>query len=82
MANAYGVPAFVAPFANVDDLQGLRTAARRAKLLGFRGQVAIHASQVSVIESVFALRKEQITQPSQKEPPNTPEQTLFTLASS
>lgn len=53
-AHAFALPAFESPFVNFRDEDGLRAYARRAKLLGFVGQFAIHPSQVAAIESVFA----------------------------
>jgi citrate lyase subunit beta/citryl-CoA lyase len=53
-AAAFALPAFESPFVNFRDDAGLRAYARRAKLLGFVGQFAIHPAQVAAIEAVFA----------------------------
>src|SRR6185295_11740866 len=43
------IPAIDAPFLKLDDMDGLRAAARRARALGFTSKLAIHPSHVPVI---------------------------------
>ncbi|MBI4500450.1 MAG: CoA ester lyase [Gemmatimonadetes bacterium] len=53
-AAAAHLPAIDAPYLQVNDLDGLRAAARRARALGFQAKFAIHPSQVPVIHEEFA----------------------------
>jgi citrate lyase subunit beta/citryl-CoA lyase len=53
-AAAAGIPAIDAPFLRLNDLDGLRIAARRARELGFRSKMVIHPSHVPVIHEVFS----------------------------
>lgn len=53
-AAAAGVPAIDAPLLHVDDPDRLRTAAQRARALGFHAKFAIHPSQVPLIHEAFA----------------------------
>ena len=53
-AAAAGVPAIDAPLLQLDDVDGLRTAALHARALGFQAKFAIHPSQISVIHEAFA----------------------------
>ena len=53
-ANAHHVPAYESPFVDFRNPDGLRRYARRARLLGFKGQFAIHPAQVAVLEESFA----------------------------
>jgi len=52
-AAAAGVDAIDAVFIDLDDAAGLRRDAERARALGFRGKMAVHPSQVPVINEVF-----------------------------
>jgi len=53
-ARAAGGLALEGPFANVDDMAGLRAEALVARADGFDGKVAIDVAQVAVINEVFA----------------------------
>ena len=53
-AAAAGVPAIDAPELRLNDEDRLRTAARRARSLGFKAKFAIHPSHVSIIHQEFA----------------------------
>jgi citrate lyase subunit beta/citryl-CoA lyase len=53
-AAAAEVAAIDAPFADVDDLEGLRAEALAARRDGFVAKLALHPSQVRVINQVFA----------------------------
>ena len=44
----------------LDDLEGVRTLARRAKALGYSGAVLIHPSHVAVASEVFAPTAEEV----------------------
>lgn len=53
-ARAAGVHALDTPYTRFRDPAGLRTEAKLAKSIGYKGKLAIHPAQVGVIESVFA----------------------------
>ena len=53
-AAAAHLPAIDAPYLQVNDLDRLRSAAGRARALGFKAKFAIHPSQVPVINGEFA----------------------------
>ena len=53
-ARAAGIDAIDAPYPGYRDLDGYRRAATHASLLGFDGKWAIHPSQVTVANEVFA----------------------------
>jgi len=53
-AASVGADAIDAIFANIKDLASLRQDAERARGFGFRGKMAIHPAQVSVINEVFS----------------------------
>ena len=55
-----GVALFDSPFFDLEDSDGLREEATRARRLGFGGKAAIHPSQVGVIHDVFAPSREEI----------------------
>lgn len=55
-----GIALIDTPFFDVDDIDGLRSEAIRARRLGFTAKAAIHPSQVGVIDDVFAPREEDI----------------------
>lgn len=48
-----GRPTIDVPFVNLDDADGLRDEARRARTLGFTGKAAIHPAQVATIMLAF-----------------------------
>lgn len=50
---AAGVHAMTGLWERIHDLEGLRTFAEQGRGLGFRGQIAIHPSHVSVINEVY-----------------------------
>jgi malyl-CoA/(S)-citramalyl-CoA lyase len=50
---AYGLAPIDGPFGGIGDSEGLRAAARRALALGFEGKMAIHPSQIEVVNEVF-----------------------------
>ncbi|MCH7971785.1 MAG: citrate lyase subunit beta, partial [Chloroflexi bacterium] len=52
-ARAAGVHALDTPFTKFRDTEGLRAEAMLAKSIGYKGKLAIHPTQVEVIESVF-----------------------------
>ncbi len=52
-ARAAGVHALDTPFTKFRDPEGLKNDALLAKSIGYKGKLAIHPSQVEVIESVF-----------------------------
>jgi len=52
-ASDYGVHSFDGPWFEIPDLEGLRREAGRVAGLGFRGKLAIHPSQVEVINESF-----------------------------
>jgi citrate lyase subunit beta/citryl-CoA lyase len=53
-ARAAGIEAIDGPFANFRDLDGYRTEALRAALIGFTGKWAIHPDQVAIANDVFS----------------------------
>ncbi|MCS7118337.1 MAG: CoA ester lyase [Thaumarchaeota archaeon] len=59
-AKAYGLLAIDTPYAKVSDLQGLREESMEAKALGFDGKLAVHPSQVPVINEAFSPTGEEI----------------------
>lgn len=61
-AAAAGVQALDHVHAAISDLDGLVTAAREARELGFHGKWAIHPSQVPVINEAFAPSEDEIAQ--------------------
>jgi citrate lyase subunit beta/citryl-CoA lyase len=52
-AAAVGAEPLDAVFTNLDDLALLRRDCERARAVGFRGKMAIHPKQVSVINEIF-----------------------------
>jgi malyl-CoA/(S)-citramalyl-CoA lyase len=50
---AYGLAPIDGPFSLINDIEGLRAAARRAGALGFEGKMAIHPSQIETIHEVM-----------------------------
>lgn len=55
-----GVALIDTPFFDIDDRDGLRSEAIRARRLGFTAKAAIHPSQVEVIDEIFAPTEEDI----------------------
>lgn len=53
-AHAYGLDAIDGPYGALNDENGLRESARRARLLGFTGKWAIHPNQIAPCNEVFA----------------------------
>jgi citrate lyase subunit beta / citryl-CoA lyase len=53
-ARAAGIEAIDGPFANFRDLDGYRTEALRAALIGFTGKWAIHPDQIAIANEVFS----------------------------
>ena len=58
-ARAHGRQAIEGPYGRVRDLDGLRSAAARAALLGFDGKWALNPAQVTVINEVFTPSQEE-----------------------
>ena len=59
-ARAAGLQAIATVFSDVQDMEGLRTAALEAKALGFDGMGAIHPRQIAVINAAFTPTAEEI----------------------
>ena len=59
-ARSAGLQAIGTVFSDVDDMEGLRTAALEAKSLGFDGMGAIHPRQIRVIHEAFAPTDEEM----------------------
>ena len=64
-AKAAGVQALDSVFSDVDDVAALRSAALRARSLGFDGMGCIHPRQVDVIHAAFAPTAEEIRKAEQ-----------------
>lgn len=63
-ARANGLQPIDGPYAEIDDVEGLRTSARRAAMLGYAGKWALHPKQVDVVNAVFAPSQEQFDRAS------------------
>ena len=50
---AFGVIPIDGPFSGIPDLDGLRAATKRARVLGFECKMAIHPSQIEIIHEVM-----------------------------
>jgi len=61
-AHAFGLEAIDTPFTDMQDTEGLRKDAARAKMLGMTGKTAIHPKQIDHIRSVFTPTQEEISQ--------------------
>jgi citrate lyase subunit beta/citryl-CoA lyase len=59
-ATAAGVDAIDAVFTHLDDADGLRRDASRARALGFTGKMTIHPAQVAVVNEMFAPTADEI----------------------
>ena len=57
-----GVPAMDVPFIHLDDTEGLRAEAQKAKMLGFAAKAAIHPAQIDTLHSVFRPTAEAIAE--------------------
>ena len=53
-AKSRGLAAIDGPYAAIRDLDGLRDAATRARLLGCDGKWALHPDQIAVVNEVFS----------------------------
>jgi citrate lyase subunit beta/citryl-CoA lyase len=53
-AKSAGVPCTDGPYADIDDVEGFRTSAERANMLGCDGKWVIHPDQIGVGNEVFA----------------------------
>jgi len=60
-AAAYSVPCIDGPHFEISDLEGLEEQALRVNGLGFSGKLAIHPSQVKVINDVFSPSEEKLS---------------------
>ena len=59
-ARAAGIQAIDGPHLQIKDLDGLETAARRARELGFDGKWALHPSQIGPINEIFSPTDEEL----------------------
>jgi malyl-CoA/(S)-citramalyl-CoA lyase len=57
---AYGIIPVDGPFSGIPDVEGLRAAAKRARVLGFECKMAIHPSQIEIIHDVMTPSAQQI----------------------
>jgi malyl-CoA/(S)-citramalyl-CoA lyase len=57
---AFGVMPIDGPFSGIPDAEGLRAAAKRARVLGFECKMAIHPSQIDIIHDVMTPSASQI----------------------
>jgi citrate lyase subunit beta/citryl-CoA lyase len=53
-AKSAGLPCIDGPYADIEDTEGYRTSAQRANTLGCDGKWAVHPSQITVANDVFA----------------------------
>lgn len=60
-AKARGLAAVDGPYAAIRDLDGLRDAATRARLLGCDGKWALHPDQIAVINEVFSPSEDELS---------------------
>lgn len=63
-ARASGLEPIDGPYAAIKDLDGLRTSARRAAMLGYAGKWALHPSQVDVLNQAFTPSQEEFERAS------------------
>ena len=59
-ARAAGIQAIDGPHLQIDDVEGLEAAARRARELGYDGKWALHPSQIGPINDVFSPTEEEL----------------------
>jgi malyl-CoA/(S)-citramalyl-CoA lyase len=57
---AFGVMPIDGPYSGIPDIDGLRAAAKRARVLGFECKMAIHPSQIETIHEVMTPSAAQI----------------------
>jgi len=57
---AFGIVPIDGPFSGISDSEGLRAAAKRARVLGFECKMAIHPSQIEIIHEVMTPSAAQI----------------------
>jgi len=55
-----GLQAIDGPYLAIEDLEGLRVCARRARALGFDGKWALHPTQIDVLNDLFAPSAEEL----------------------
>jgi len=55
-----GLQAIDGPYLAIEDLEGLRVCAQRARALGFDGKWALHPTQIDVLNDLFAPRPEEL----------------------
>jgi citrate lyase subunit beta/citryl-CoA lyase len=53
-AKSAGLPCIDGPYADIEDAEGYRTSAERANMLGCDGKWAVHPSQITIANDVFA----------------------------
>ena len=63
-ARANGLEPIDGPYSAIKDLEGLRTSARRAAMLGYAGKWALHPAQVDVLNLVFTPTQEEFDRAS------------------
>jgi citrate lyase subunit beta/citryl-CoA lyase len=63
-ARANGLQPIDGPYAELDDLDGLRVLARRAAMLGYAGKWALHPKQIGVLNDVFVPSQEEFDRAS------------------
>jgi citrate lyase subunit beta/citryl-CoA lyase len=59
-ARSAGLQAIDGPYLGIEDLEGLRESATRARALGYDGKWAVHPSQIDVLNGVFAPTREEL----------------------
>ena len=59
-AKSRGLAAIDGPYAAIRDLDGLRDAATRARLLGCDGKWALHPDQIAVVNEVFSPSEDEL----------------------
>jgi len=64
-AKGAGIQASDTVYADIDDIEGLKTSTENSKMLGFDGRGAIHPSQIEIIHSVFNPDKKEIDKAKQ-----------------
>ncbi|MDQ3858636.1 MAG: CoA ester lyase [Actinomycetota bacterium] len=60
VAHAFGLQPIDGPYAAIDDVDGLRESARRARLVGFQGKWAVHPAQIEPLNEVFSPSDEEV----------------------
>jgi citrate lyase beta subunit len=60
-AKARGLAAIDGPYAAIRDLEGLRAASMRSRLLGCDGKWALHPDQIAVVNEVFSPSRDELT---------------------